>query len=597
METTKWSIGRLFRHLFGLIWRLDKAYFPALFGQSLATAAAGILMLYVPRILIDGLQQGWPADRFLRTIALIVAARYVLLQTAALAKRQEAVHSGLLQQQLPKAFSEKVMRLSYADLEDPEVLDLKERALFPVLHYTALQQMLDASVKVLTNAFTLAGVLTILLPFSLLFTGMLTLLSFGAILLSILSMRQMKEVTEAIIPVNRRFGYYVDTAMGADYQKDFRLFGLQSVMERKITGYLGQINDWMHRSNVRIANIETGQALVAAVMRFVTWSYIALRTAGTRFGPQISWGQFAVLVGAAEAFSTALATAVDAAYSFGQSLSYLEPYCRFMDRAESAEQSGGGKPEPLETLEFENVSFSYPKTDRLILNDISFSLRRGEKISVVGLNQAGKSTLIKLICRLFKPDSGRILWNGTDIQEFDYQAYMEQLSCVFQDFQLFPFTIRDNLQRREGESDESLRALLREVGMEKAIDRLPAGLDTGLEKSLFENATDFSGGQKQKLAIARAIHKQADLVILDEPTAALDPLAESEIYEQFHELTRGRTALFISHRMSSSLFCDRILLLQEGRVAAYDSHENLMRGHNLYRVLFETQAAHFVQSA
>ncbi len=135
--------------------------------------------------------------------------------------------------------------------------------------------------------------------------------------------------------------------------------------------------------------------------------------------------------------------------------------------------------------------------------------------------------------------------------------------------------------------------LLAEVDMKQAVETLPKGLDTGLDKSLYEEATDFSGGQKQKLAIARAIHKQADLVILDEPTAALDPLAESEVYAQFHALTRGKTAIFISHRMSSSLFCDRILLLQDGKVAAFDSHNNLMKGHNLYRQLFETQAAHY----
>ena len=164
----------------------------------------------------------------------------------------------------------------------------------------------------------------------------------------------------------------------------------------------------------------------------------------------------------------------------------------------------------------------------------------------------------KLIARLFTPDAGRILWNGTDIRDLDYDAYMERLSAVFQDFQLFPFTIRTNLERSAEDQDEALYELLAEVDMKQAVETLPKGLDTGLDKSLYEEATDLSGGQKQKLAIARAIHKQADLVILDEPTAALDPLAESEVYAQFHALTRGKTAIFISHRMSSSLFCDRI---------------------------------------
>ena len=211
----------------------------------------------------------------------------------------------------------------------------------------------------------------------------------------------------------------------------------------------------------------------------------------------------------------------------------------------------------------------------------------------MGLNNAGKSTMVKLICRLFEPQSGRILWNGVDIRDYDYQAYLKELSCVFQDFFLFPFSIRSNIDPEGKGSEKSILAVLEETDMLEAISRLPGGINTHLNKSIWEDATDFSGGEKQKLAIARSLYRPAKLGILDEPTAALDPLAESEVYEHFHQLTRGRTAIFISHRMSSSTFCDKILLLQDGKLAAFDSHQRLMQGHNLYRELFEAQAQHF----
>ena len=593
MKKEKLSAGAILGQLFALIWRIDRAYFAVLLVGAAAQAGSGLLMLYIPKVLIEGVQQGWRFDRFLPVIAGIIGIRYLLLQLTAWAKRQDEFHQRMLGHKFPQVFAEKTMRMRYADLEDPAVLDLKERALFPVVSYGAVSQLLESLIEVLTGAFTLIGVVALLLAFSPLFTGVILILTVLSLIQGLRVMKRMKTVYEQIIPVNRRFGYYIDASMGADFQKDFRLFGLQDVMERKVTSYMAEINTWLRDVYVYQANGMTFQAVLTALLRFVTWGYVALRTAGTGFGPQISLGSFAVLVGAAETFSRSFESTVRSGFNLIQTLSYLEPFCHFMRRPEAAEKKTGILPDPLEALEFEGVTFSYPKTDRVILDNISFKIGRGERISIVGLNQAGKTTLIKLICRLFEPDAGRILWNGTDISDLDYNAYMDALSCVFQDFQLFPFTIRENVDTGAADTDETLYALLEEVGIKDAVTKLPHGLDTGLDKSLFEHATDFSGGQKQKLAIARAINKQAELVILDEPTAALDPLAESEVYAQFHELTCGRTALFISHRMSSSLFCDKILLLQDGRVAAFDTHKNLMRSHNLYRTLFETQAAHY----
>ena len=236
--------------------------------------------------------------------------------------------------------------------------------------------------------------------------------------------------------------------------------------------------------------------------------------------------------------------------------------------------------------------FLYPNTDRIVLDNVSFEINRGDKYNS-GIEQCWKIYYCKANCRLFEPDSGQILWNGIDIREYNYDAYIKEISCVFQDFQLFPFTIEENIDYWKVVKcwqDESRQYLEGAGGIDikAAIEALPNKLETHFDKSLYEDATDLSGGQKQKLAIARSIYKKADLIILDEPTAALDPLAESEVYENFNELTRSKTTIFISHRMSSSMFCDRILVLQDGKIAAYDSHNNLMNnGENLYRELLK----------
>lgn len=589
----KHTIRTTVRQMLALVWRLDKRYFPTILLSAAATAAGTLLLILIPRILIDGMTQGWGVSYALRTVVLLAGARYLLLQIAAFAARRDEVRRDMLSEKVAAAFSEKIMRMDYASLEDPAVLDLRERALFPITNYQAIPMLLNNLMRLLTQLLTLGGIFWILIDFSIGFTLVLVGLSVVSLLIMGRALSLQQKTMENLIPVNRRYGYYVNTAVGADFQKDFRLFQMQPMIQRKVESYVKSINLWFAGLWRTTGHLETGTAVVASLLRFATWGYVALRTAGTRFGPQIGLGQFAVLVAAAERFTGAFKDLVQALLSSHQAFNMLQPFTEFMLWPETAQQGKNLVPGALEELRFENVRFTYPNTDRLILDDISFAVGKGEKISIVGVNKAGKSTIVKLIARLFTPDAGRILWNGTDIRDLDYDAYMERLSAVFQDFQLFPFTIRTNLERSAEDQDEALYELLAEVDMKQAVETLPKGLDTGLDKSLYEEATDFSGGQKQKLAIARAIHKQADLVILDEPTAALDPLAESEVYAQFHALTRGKTAIFISHRMSSSLFCDRILLLQDGKVAAFDSHKNLMKGHNLYRQLFETQAAHY----
>lgn len=241
---------------------------------------------------------------------------------------------------------------------------------------------------------------------------------------------------------------------------------------------------------------------------------------------------------------------------------------------------------------FHDVSFSYPGTNIPVLEHVTLSFAVGEKTALVGRNGAGKTTLIKLLCRLYEPTSGYITLNGIDIRKYSYKEYTQAFSVVFQDFHLFSLPLDENIAAGTEIDEAALQSSLAKVGLTDRVQQLPQGVRTRLYNNN-GSGVDLSGGEAQRTAIARALYKDAPFVILDEPTAALDPIAEAEIYEQFSQMTAGKTAVYISHRMSSCKFCDRIIVLDHGRIAEDGTHDTLLANHGIYANLYETQAQYY----
>ena len=241
---------------------------------------------------------------------------------------------------------------------------------------------------------------------------------------------------------------------------------------------------------------------------------------------------------------------------------------------------------------FHDVSFSYPGTNIPVLEHVTLSFAVGEKTALVGRNGAGKTTLIKLLCRLYEPTSGYITLNGIDIRKYSYKEYTQAFSVVFQDFHLFSLPLDENIAAGTEIDEAALQSSLAKVGLTDRVQQLPQGVRTRLYNNN-GSGVDLSGGEAQRTAIARALYKDAPFVILDEPTAALDPIAEAEIYEQFSQMTAGKTAVYISHRMSICKFCDRIIVLDHGRIAEDGTHDTLLANHGIYANLYETQAQYY----
>lgn len=246
-------------------------------------------------------------------------------------------------------------------------------------------------------------------------------------------------------------------------------------------------------------------------------------------------------------------------------------------------------------IEFRHVSFQYPESSLPSLEDLNFRIRAGEKIALVGLNGAGKTTLVKLLCGLYRPTCGEILVDGRNVTEYDRESYYQMVSAVFQNTTLLPLSVARNIcaDPEQERNRTKLRKCLALAGILEKVDSLPQKENTSLGKGVIENAADLSGGERQKLWMARALYKEAPILILDEPTAALDPLAEQEIYEKYLEMSQGRTSLFISHRLSSTRFCDRILFLENGRITQQGSHRELLKTGGAYARLFQIQSRYY----
>lgn len=253
--------------------------------------------------------------------------------------------------------------------------------------------------------------------------------------------------------------------------------------------------------------------------------------------------------------------------------------------------------ETTHEFEFVNVSFKYPNTENYVLKNVSIKIKTGERLSIVGYNGAGKSTFIKLLCRLYEPIEGVILYNNIDISTINYDQYRKLLAVVFQDYQLFAFSIGDNILLNQPENLDELWNSIDKSGLRDKISGLPNGLDTQISKNFNDEGIEFSGGEGQKLACARAYYRNAPVVILDEPTASLDPIAEAQLYERFNEIIGNKTAIYISHRLASVKFCDKVAVFADGRLIEYGTHSELIERGKVYADMFHKQAQYYREDA
>ncbi len=389
----------------------------------------------------------------------------------------------------------------------------------------------------------------------------------------------------------RRIKYYCNTTHDFSFGKDIRIYNFR---ERILANYQAEIRNLKdlaariarHRYLVGLAGI--GTLLMTNILMY---GILICQTVNGM--PISSFTMYVALIN----------TLMAAMLAFGEDITFIQNQCQYVGEYfrlvdERLEEEGKEEIHLEDTLEivFDHVDFRYPEAEQNTLNDLNFTIRKGEKATIVGANGAGKTTLVKLMTGLFSPTAGHIYINGIDIERFRKKDLYRLYSAVFQDVNVLAFPIRENVTGGGEADDARVIQALEKAGLWQKVKETPGGLDQMMLKIIDENGTDFSGGQRQKLSIARGLYKDAPMVIMDEPTASLDALAEAEIYENFSDMVKGKTAVYISHRLASTKFCDRIALFDRDGLKEYGSHEELMALQGEYYRMFTIQGKYYQQT-
>lgn len=499
--------------------------------------------------------------------------------------------------------SELHKRLARADLEqleNPDFLDMQEKAKkFLYSDWHGFGYLLDSALNIVGQGFTLAGVAAIIATLDVRVVLIFLVLTGAGTFTEGRAKERAAKLTEQISADQRGWMYYARLFENFDYGKEIRLNAMGDWLLKRERAFFTRVNDNLKQQNdgyIRSGLIGSGCTFLQQCAAY-TWLILRTMQGG------ISVGSFTMYVSAVTSFASALRTVLD-------NLTEIRVYDRFYDRLDeylsvparlrgdvgdrnsdiSARNEKRILPEGEHVIEFRNVGFRYSGSDTWALRDVNLTLKPETKLAVVGENGAGKTTFVKLLTRLYDPTEGVIMMDGIPIQEYDYDSYMSAFSAVFQDYRLFSFSLEENVTLASPADERRVENILRRVGLGEKLDDLPKGIHTAVYKNFDENGFEPSGGEGQRIALARALYKDAPIVVLDEPTAALDPRAEFELYQHFNELTKGKTAVYISHRLSSTRFCDEIMVFADGRIVERGTHEELMKREGVYAELFKMQA-------
>lgn len=580
---------------FALAWSISPVYLFVIVINGILNCIQILLQVILPKFLIDELLGDKRVEYLIGISAAIVMVNCVCSLLAKSIQCYMDSKNSYVTDKMSEAMAEKIMEVDFSYLENPYYLDLKERAVFAIRNQSVLFQVVQQMTEIVKAIFTIVGLVVLFLSLSPIILCILLATIVAIIIIYSFFMKYELLFYQSLIPINRKYGYYIGLAFESTYQKDIRLYHMSDMLTNQIGTYTEQINKQFMEYHKKAGKYQGIISMIQDLQAALAYGYVGIRVVTDRFGARIGIGSFTMYVTSIIQATASMHDLFQQFITFQQMLGYLDPFMEFMSLPSLKEQGKGIElDKDIQEIAFEHITFSYPNSDKVILNDVSFSIKKGEKISIVGLNGAGKTTLVKLLCRLYHPDSGTIRINGVDIFEYEYESYMKQIAAIFQDYKLFAFTIRENITCNKSKKDMRMEQIISDVDMEEKIKELPNGIETLFGKEYDKAGIEMSGGQSQKIAIARALYKDASLIILDEPTSALDPIAEADIYQNFNQMVEGKTALYISHRMSSSVFCDKILILNNGILEDFDTHGNLMKKtEGLYYQLFSSQAENY----
>ena len=497
----------------------------------------------------------------------------------------------ILQTKLEIGIADKMTQLKFETIESEEYQNQLEKAKVGISWYSGgIAGVSNNMSAFISGLLTICGTLTIIAQFSIWVVVIILLISILNILATALAQRRDVAFRKRLVTVNRKLGYFLNIFKKQSISKEVRLYEADDLIETRVNHFLN--TEWKEeRKRTKFGN---KIRVWIDVINYADQTFLYLYFAWQMIQKVIDISSFTLYLNTGIIFYNGIVSVTAHYIEIKKNASFLKEYRIFMELPERSAGSAAPNlsPKKLDSIVFQNVSFRYPQSDKFVLQNVSVTIHRGEKISLIGLNGAGKTTFIKLLCRLYEPTFGEILLNGRPLRYYNEDEYLKTLSVVFQDFNSFAFSISENIAGKDPDR-KRLYHTLKSVGLDAKVASLPQKENTSLTKEFDETGVEFSGGEKQQLAIARAFYKNTDLIILDEPTASLDPVAEYQIFKLFKRMIENRTAIFISHRLSSCLLCDRIILFHNGKVKASGSHNHMLQD-DLYREMWEAQSKYYV---
>ncbi len=600
-QKEKYNVLSVIKRMLAHMWKQDRAQFARIACYTVVAAIYPFMAVILPKIAIGILEQGG-----VDAVKNLVTAMMIYLVTAGtLAVVMNYLKSYIQTRNMRIRIlyladqSKKLQCMDYCYHEDAKFFEKYEKGMNAGNNNAnGIEGLYNKLSQLPAKFFTLLGMVIL--------AGALSPLLLVSLVLHVIVIMWTSKRThdyeyskkEQVSKANRRINYYQKTSQDFSYGKDIRIFNLR---KRIMDNYQEEINAYVKLQRM-IRNREYLLGLLGIVTLLLS-NVLVYGTLVQRVLGGMSVSSFTMYV----TMTTSLMALM---LDFGKDLSfiwnegeYVNDFYRLLDAPLVAEGEktmedvmAGGTHKSLEIV-FDHVTFRYPGTEKNVFTDLNFTIHAGERLAIVGVNGAGKSTLVKLMTGLFAPTEGHIYINGVDLTLMKKEELYQLYSAVFQDVNILAFPIRENVAcKSENVDDARVQTALEKVGLWKKVEGFEKGLDQMMLKVIDEEGTDFSGGERQKLSIARGLYKDAPMVIMDEPTAALDALAEAEIYENFSSLVEGKTAVYISHRLASTRFCDKIALFDADGLKEYGSHEELMERKGKYYEMFVIQGKYYQEA-
>ena len=574
-------------------WKHEKRYLVYRILNQFISSMILIVAIVMPRYIINELMGGQNAARLVLYIGILIGYTFAATALSNWLQWTGFTHRIKVSQDFTVFMHEKTINADYADIESSRFLEMKEKAeKFLFGDMRGFSYVLDMAVEILGKTFTMIGVIAVIASLNpLLVFAFVTLVLLSSLVEYRVQKRQ-KEIQLRLILGERRGMYYGSLLEDFSYGKEIRINNCgQWLMEREKQHW---DESYQGYKKYNALGIRSGafSSFASLIQQIIAYAYLVNRFIGS----YITIGDFSMYIAGVAAFSGAMRSLMQNIVEVGAYRKHYDAIEEYLDTP-ARMRNNARKPVPdgEHKIEFCNVSFSYPGQEGYVLRHINMTLKPGQKLSIVGENGVGKTTFVKLLCRIYDPTEGTIFLDGVDIRDIDFEQYMSLFSTVFQDYKLYALSLKDNVALAESDNaeDSDVESVLRQAGFGEKLDSLPKGIQTFVYRNYDDEGFEPSGGEGQKIALARALFKNAPIIVLDEPAAALDPRAEHEMYQNFNNLIGKKSAIYISHRLSSARFCDVIAVFSEGRIVEHGTHDDLLRRNGLYAELWGMQAKYY----